>query len=425
MTKGKLAARYIVGLAASLFIAFSVFSTQLTVVGPAHAAQGAPVPLLETGRPVDWWFVFKFNATSFPGCGGAFTDNRSCPFGGEVQKYRFSQQFVYATNENKKLEKGSGCTGATTKDPLGATFEQVFNKSYFYVIWNDQFYDDPEIEGCTKSCGAPWGHSKGMLAWNKEGEGFVLQVTTPSWPAAGSKKFPRETNGNTLGCIDTNNVTFSQHFFALRLTKSDLVKVLKALGNASIVTDPENKQIVNNGGPADIQKLVKGFGVRSKNTLVTKDKLSTGVELISKPSALHVPPWQMISAELGGVALRTATWWASPKIPSTTASTQISCWTDKLAKPGPVEIATTGQWNGKTFGLKGGSNHAKIGVSISGGGHYAIFGDLNQQGAASGTSCKRSQNGRGGLFFVIQDETLAGSIGNLIKGETASTEDPQ
>jgi hypothetical protein len=421
MARKKLTAKVFTATAAALVISFSVFATQLVVVGHAQAAQDAPIPLLEKGHAVDWWFVFKFNATSFPGCGAVFSDKRSCPFGGEVEKYRFSQQFVYATNENRRLEQGSGCVGATTKDPLGATFDQVFNKSFYYVIWNDQFYDDPEIDGCTKSCGAPWGHSKGMLAWNKEGEGFVLQVTTPSWPAAGSKKYPRETNGNTLGCIDTNNVTFSQHFFALRLNKNDLAKVLKALANASVVTDVENRQIVNNGGPADIQKLVKALGYKSKSAVVTKEKLSTDVELISKPSALHVPPWQLVSAKLGGVALRTATWWASPKIPSTTASTPISCWSDKLGKPGPVAIATTGQWNGKTFGLKGGSNHAKIGVAASGNRHYAIFGDLNQQGAASGTNCRRSQNGRGGLFFVIADKVLADSIEDLIKGETAST----
>src|SRR6202165_4763402 len=53
------------------------------------------------------------------------------------------------------------------------------------------------------------------------------------------------------------------------------------------------------------------------------------------------------------------------------SSTRIGCWDDSLSKLGAVEIATTGQWNGQTFGLKGGLgsnfNHAKIGVSTSGG----------------------------------------------------------
>ena len=47
----------------------------------SRGAKSADVatPLLKADTPVDWWFVFKFNAESFPGCGGA---QRSCPFGG-------------------------------------------------------------------------------------------------------------------------------------------------------------------------------------------------------------------------------------------------------------------------------------------------------------------------------------------------------
>src|SRR5204863_8132467 len=120
-------------------------------------------------------------------------------------------------------------------DPVGATFDGVYNDGFFYVIWNDQFYGDPAIAGCTNSCSSPWGHSKGMLAWNDAGDGFVMQVSTPSWPAAGSKLSPRKTDGNTLGCVTDDDVKVSQHFFALKLTKDDVVKVLKALKNASVV----------------------------------------------------------------------------------------------------------------------------------------------------------------------------------------------
>src|SRR5437762_5549578 len=28
-----------------------------------------PMPLLTTGHPVTWWFVFKFNSATFPSCG--------------------------------------------------------------------------------------------------------------------------------------------------------------------------------------------------------------------------------------------------------------------------------------------------------------------------------------------------------------------
>jgi Deoxyribonuclease II len=405
----------------------ATISKSAHAVGPAESAQEIPTPLLTKGHPVNWWFVFKFNSSVFPGCDGGAT--RTCPFGGEVQNYRaFSQRFVYASSEVDTLQEGNDCAGDTTADPIGATFEEVYDNSFHYVIWNDQFYDDPEINGCSKSCNGPWGHSKGMVAWNDSGEGFVLQVTTPSWPAAGSKQFPRKTDGNTLGCVKDNDVQVSQDFFALKLTKDDLVKVLTALRNASVVTDPKNPQVVNNGGPTDIQSLVAALGAKSSSRTYTQDTLSSGVELISKPSDLNVPPWQLVSAILGGVPLRAATWWTKPMIYTTTSSTTIACWDDSLPKPGPVEIATTGHWTGKEFGLTGGLgtnfNHAKVGVSTGGDKPYSIFGDMNQQGTASGLNCSSSQNGRGGLFYVVNDAGLSKSLTGLIAGGTAPTAAP-
>jgi Deoxyribonuclease II len=404
-------------------VLFGIVSGNPPNVEYAAPPSSAPVPLLGAGHPVDWWFVFKFNTKAFPGCGGTAT--RTCPFGGSPQNYKagFGQQFVYASSESPSLAKGSDCAGDTTAEPIGATFDEVYDNTFHYVVWNDQFYDDPVIQGCTKECGSPWGHSKGMLAWNDAGEGLVLQVTTPSWPAAASKDFPRKTDGNTLGCVHDDDVEVSQHFFALRLSKDDLVAVLTALHNASVVTDPTNSQIVNNGGPADVEALVESLGAKSDSHSITHNTLSSGVVLISKPSALHVPPWQMVSAVLGGISLRAATWWAKPMVYTTTASTQIACWDDSLGNAGPVEIATTGQWEGTTFGLKGGLgpnfNHAKVGVSTSGSEPYSIFGDMNQQGTASGPNCGSSQNGRGGLFYVLDNAELSKSLGSLISGDTA------
>ncbi len=375
-----------------------------------------PTPLLKTGQAVDWWFVFKFNAESFPGCGGGA--QRACPFGGTVQPYKqFSQQFAYASSSAHTLQRGGGCIGDTTIDPLGATFNQVYKGSFFYVLWNDQFYGDPMS---TES--APAGHSKGLLAWDKDGSGFVLQASTPSWPASGSSKKPRKTDGNTLGCVKDNDVLVSQHFFSLKLNKDDVVAVLKALANASVVTDPTKPQIVKNGGPSDIQALVKSLGGVSASKTQTSVKLSSGVVLISKPSNLNVPPWQMVSAVLGGEPLRVASWWSRPEIPTTTATTAVGCWDSSLGKPGAVEIATTGTWEGTTIGLEGeaepNGNHAKIGVST--GTHaYTIFGDMNQQGSLSGPKCSSSQNGRGGTFYVLDDGPLFTSVRALIAGDKA------
>jgi hypothetical protein len=402
-----------------MLLAVVILALAILPFSPTVAHSSSPVPLLEKGQPVDWWFVFKLNAATFPECGDA---QRSCPFGGTVQNYKggFSQQFIYASSINPTLQKGSACIGDTSTDPVGATFDQVYNGSYFYVVWNDQFYNDP-----VKSQGSPWGHTKGMLAWGADGNGFVMQVSTPSWPGSGSKSSPRK-DGNTLGCVTDDNVKVSQHFFALKLNKDDLVKVLTALRNASAVTDPAIRQIVNNGGPSDVQALVASLGKKSSSKTRTRLALSSGVDVISKPSGLAVPPWQMVSATLGSVPLRAATWWATPMIGTTARASAPGCWDSCLGTPGPVEIATTGQWNGTTIGLKGGpqadANHAKIGVSTDPDHPYVIFGDLNQQGALSGT-CTSSQNCRGGVFYVLRNEPLFDSMTNLLKGQTVPSVD--
>jgi hypothetical protein len=391
-----------------------------TVAIAAVAEPDLPVPLLAAGHPVTWWFAFKLNSATFPGCGAQ--TRGSCSFGGSPQSYRVGQQFVYASSENQTLQQGDGCAGTTFSDPLGATFDEAYHGEFHYIVWNDQFKGDPAIPGCGDDCASPWGHSKGMVFWNDVGTAVVLQVTTPSWPGAGSEAHPRASDGNTLGCVRDNNVKYSQHFFALKLSKEDLLKLLAALSNASVATDPSNPQVVSNGGPADVQDLVRTLGHKQTGTTATMDTLSSGIRLISKPSSLHVPPWQLVSSLVGGVPLRAATWWASPLIDSTTAATPVTCWDSSLASPAAVEIATSGDWNGTTIGLKGfvaDGNHAKIGTTTDGSSGLVIFGDLNQQGALDGSDCGRSQNGRGGLFFVLNEPALASSVASLIRGESA------
>lgn len=400
----------------------------------------APTPLLNPQTPCDWWLLFKFNSLEeegFPkprGSKGIFDAPGTSQPQYSLDGKKFSQQYALASSFDKHAKRGRGILGTSRFDPLGATFAQVYFGSHFYVVWNDQFYDDP-----MPSLGAPWGHSKGVLAWDKNGDGFVLQVTTPSWPASGNKRHPRKTDGNTLGFVKDDDIEVSQHFFSLKLNSSDIKLVLAALQNASVVTDPANPQLVNNGGPDDIQALVSKLGKKSRSKICTNVQLSSGVHLISKPSKMRVPPWQLVSAQLGGVDLRVATWWAHPQIFSTTRSTPIACWDDSLpGKPGAVDIAISGNWAGKkgevTLDLKGGlgrdKNHAKFGVSTSGKATYSIFGDMNQQGAlcpgylTPKQTCNSSQNGRGGLFYVMEDEYLWQDMTHLLEGKSAPTSPP-
>jgi hypothetical protein len=265
-----------------------------------------------------------------------------------------------------------------------------------------------------------------------------MQVSTPNWPGAGSKGVPRQKNGNTLGCImqpgktggevPEDNVEVSQHFFAVKLNKAELLNVLDAMANASVATDPSNTQLVKMGGPQEVQDKVKKLGNDKPSGAKVLDLTlpSSGVRLISKPSKLEAPPWQVVSAVLGGVPLRVASWWEGDIIHSTSATTPVGCLDGQgLAhKPGGVLIVEDGIWDGKTIGLVGGSgkdrNHAKIGVSTSGP-PLTIFGDMNQDGTLSPVpqkGCALSQNPRGGLFYVVNDPTLHEGVAKLIGGKT-------
>ena len=57
-------------------------------------------------------------------------------------------------------------------------------------------------------------------------------------------------------------------------------------------------------------------------------------------------------------------------------------------------------------------------MSTDGTHHYAIFADLNQQGRLT-AKCDSSQNGRGGLFFIVDDPALHAAVSELIRGATA------
>jgi hypothetical protein len=397
----------------------------------------APYPMLAKGHPVDWFFVFKLNAKSFPGCAGG---SPTCPFGGGTPgTYKqVGQQYAVASSEAPQLVDGvKDCLGMTTQDPVGATFDEIYNGGFHYVVWNDQFLGHPKLP-CGEKCGPPWAHSKGILAWNDAGEGMVMQVSTPSWPGSGSAKNPRVGDDNTLGCMTDNDVEVSQHFFALKLSHADLVQVMTGMGLAAVATDvtlpslanPTKDDAAGSDLPDDVKAAFGKLGLSNKSMTVQTGLLSSGIRLIVKPSSLHVPPWQMVSAELGGVSLRVANWYVNQDpIPSTTGSTAMGCWdTTQLGKPGAVEIAISGMWDKTPIGLTGGDkpdgNHAKVGVTTSGGLHYAIFGDENQEGDITGSNCDASQNGRGGMFFVMNNPAMAGSLAAMIKGESAPLAGP-
>lgn len=399
-------------------------------------AKQLPLDVIVDGKPVPWWFAYKFSSSAF--AGNRNDPDRACPFGGTPMRRSYSQRYVFATQASSALVDGPGLIGTSDKDPLGATFARIYRGNFYYVVWNDQFKGDPKIDASSCSatdCASPWGHSKGVLAWDQSGNGVVIQVSTPSWPGSGSAHFPRVA-GNTLGCVgNDNDVLNAQHFFALKLSRADVAMVLRGLARASVSTDITDPQLVNRtlkGQPPlkELDDIVATLGKEVGDRTPDVEQLSSGVQLITKPSALHVPPWQFVSSMLGGEHLITATWWARTRIPSTHGQQDVHCWDPALkSAPGEVDVAVQSVYEGHQLAFTGGPNHAKVGASFGGGGHhFAVFGDLNQQGTlgkpgSSYADCGAGQNGRGGMFFVVADQTLSTGIAKLVTQQIAAFPD--
>ncbi|CAK9109448.1 unnamed protein product [Durusdinium trenchii] len=178
-------------VAASLALFSTTASSPLPDVtdgGARRLGAAGLAPLLGDGSAVDWWFAFKLTTSAFPTCSAKPT----CAFGGKEQtdgKYGLQYVLSYGSKgKTNAMQLHTDCLG-NADDPLAKTFNQVYSgQAPNFVVWNDQFYGDPVLNTkpkCTRECEAPWGHSKGVLAWGDDGTGFVLQVTTPDWPGAG------------------------------------------------------------------------------------------------------------------------------------------------------------------------------------------------------------------------------------------------
>merc|ERR1712064_74908 len=95
---------------------------------------------------------------------------------------------------------------------------------------------------------------------------------------------PRAEQGNTLGCVEDDDVKVSQHLFALRLSAADTKAVLQSLQRASVVTDPSNEQLVKlTDSPDDLSAIAKSLGQIDDNVEPLDVTLSVeNIRLISK-----------------------------------------------------------------------------------------------------------------------------------------------
>ncbi len=118
---------------------------------------------------------------------------------------------------------------------------------------------------------------------------------------------PRKTDGNTLGCVTDNDVLSQPAFFRAETQQGRCCRCTEGSGECECGNGPdktsnrEQRRTSRHSGSWCVA-LEKYPGAQT----ATMARLSSGVVLISKPSDLNVPPWQMVSALLSGEPLRVA-----------------------------------------------------------------------------------------------------------------------
>ena len=297
---------------------------------------------------------FKFNSSkSFAGCEPAsknpgqknptMTATGNASFGGVVQtKPAFGQQFAFASSEDGALRQGSGCAGATLTDPIGATFDQVYNGSFHYLIWNDQFYHDPVGLGLQgRQLRRALGPLEGTARLERCGRRLRHAGLDAGVAALGQQpvRHAQGEQGQYARLQQLEQQSARQP--ALLCAQADQQRCLVEVLDGAEECERGDRsrpslQIVQNGGPPDVRKLVDDSenGRTQGRASIIKTELSSGVIMISKPSGLAcaaladgfvIADSEPTPAEH---AQRTATWWTKPWIPTTTNSTAIRCWDD-------------------------------------------------------------------------------------------------
>lgn len=82
--------------------------------------------------------------------------------------------------------------------------------------------------------------------------------------------------------------------------------------------------------------------------------------------------------------------------------------------------------NDRAWGLWGEfssiASHAKFAIGAESDSKWVVSGDENNQGWSCSDSCSGSQNGRGGFFISLEDESLHESIYDMLKVVCACNE---
>ncbi|HEX7641351.1 MAG TPA: deoxyribonuclease II family protein [Burkholderiaceae bacterium] len=322
-------------------------------------------PLNESGKAVEWWFIYKVPEL-------AQSAETAAANGTEYAYYDDPAKKVVASPYQTNGKQGA------LAETLAALFDDP-SDSKGYILYNDERPTTPP-----KDNGA-CGHTKGVLGFDvKSKTGFWLLHSWPKYPAADGSADPAPNYGQTYLCL------------ALSLDQ------LGALANQMV--SYQQPQVYDSKLPAG---LPKGHGLRTLAAGVNlKAKAGTNVlklttpglngrkstfQVIAKNSAWNDDFWNDLVAPALKTDLDVETWirGGAKVIPSTSDPTNTYTVADmKFVSLKHIDAQNL-PWEWPEV-----KDHAKWAISEQGKGDWICVGDINRM---------ISQRKRGGCTIAFKD----------------------
>lgn len=288
-------------------------------------------------------------------------------------KYPNSGKYLYADAKEPHLTESQFDMHEDKNGALANTVSQIYGGGVGYMMYND--------EPTTGDCSSIYGHSKGVVGWSLNSNGFWLVHSVPKFPSVVSQGYSGIPSAELIYaqsflCISTNNV-------GLDTIGSQLHYNRPMVYDSSIPSrTPSNLNALANGSYVSAAT----FSVKSVQA-INGDSFS----VFSKTGPWDKALYSQLVAPTLQTGLLVETWIRGSKIPSSCGSKYPVMNIQSLSFPGREFTET--------------SDHSKWGVSTSSSKPFVCIGGINQM---------TTQNKRGGGTVCISNSDLWGSFKSLV-----------
>lgn len=317
----------------------------------------------ESGKPVDWWFLYKV-----PKLGRIGQNKPTTGF-----------EYIYFDSTQQKVTKSNFCLenaaddGALAKT-LGAVFAQPKGGTGGWILYNDEPPEDQP--------NSTLGHSKGVLAFDLKSNSAIWLLH--SWP-----KFPDpNSKSNAMPSAD-----YGQTFVCISLPLDELRQVatqMKGFQQPNVY----DRQIPGSMLSADpIAQLTPGASANAAGGASTIKILSQARQsftVIAKNRNWGKDFWNDLVDDKIGANIAVETWIRGTKPATTSSGNPFKVEDIKFITFENLGLAVSWAWSEA-------KDHAKWGISEEIGKPWVCVGDINRM---------VSQEKRGGCTIAWQNHAL-------------------